>query len=113
VAGRSTRLRIFNILNGKCFYCGCQLDFEDFHLDHFVAKSCNGGGFDDDNLVPSFPECNHCKSNLTLEEFREKLSSEIFNTFQGKMISKYYKIKPKRIKFYFEKEYEKWHFIER
>lgn len=106
MASQSSRQRIYQMLNGKCFYCGCDLDRANFHLDHFIAKSTNGGGFEKENMVPSCPECNLCKSNLTLEEFREKLSSEILDTFQGKMISKYYKVRPKRIKFYFEKEFK-------
>lgn len=73
-------------------------------MDHYIAKSSDGGGLEEGNLVPSCPECNLCKGNLTIEEFREKLSKDIFNSFQGKMIKKYYKVKPKKIQFYFEKE---------
>ena len=94
------RKKIFNMLNGKCFYCGCDLDINNFHLDHFKAKSLGNG--QKDNLVPSCVDCNLCKSNLDIEKFREKLSTKIFQSFQGKMISKYYGVKPKKIKFYFE-----------
>lgn len=96
------REKVFKILNGRCFYCGCKLDFDNFHMDHFVAKSSNGKG--GKNLVPSCPECNLCKSNLDVESFRQKLSSDILNSFQGKMIQKYYKIGFQPITFYFEKE---------
>lgn len=98
------RLKVFKMLNGKCFYCGCKLDFDNFHLDHFIPKSSNGSR--ENNLVPSCPECNLCKSNLSLEEFRDKLSKEIWGSFYGKLIRKYYRVKPQKVEFYFEKEHK-------
>ena len=98
------RLKIYKLLDGKCFYCGCKLDFDNFHLDHFIPKASNGSR--ENNLVPSCPECNLCKSNLSLEEFRDKLSKEIWGSFYGKLIRKYYRVKPQKVEFYFEKEHK-------
>ena len=95
------RLKVFKMLDGKCFYCGCKLDFDNYHIDHFIPKAMNGGY--ESNLVPSCPECNLCKSDLTIEQFREKIANGIYNSFQGKILRKYFKIKPTKVKFYFER----------
>ena len=94
------RERIYHILDGRCFYCGCKLDFDNFHLDHFKAKS--KGGKTTDNLVPSCPECNLFKSNLDIEEFRDKLKNIFDSSYHARMISKYYEVKYKPIVFYYE-----------
>ena len=94
------RRKIFNMLDGRCFYCGCELNYEDFHLDHFKPKS--SGGTRNDNLVPSCTQCNLFKSNLDIESFRNKIAMLPFDDFHGKIISKYFNIQPKPIVFYFE-----------
>lgn len=94
------RRTIFNMLEGRCFYCGCLLEFNNFHMDHFLAAS--RGGKRESNLVPSCPECNLCKKGMSIEEFRQYLSKDLFETFQGRIIHKYYKIDYQPIRFYFE-----------
>lgn len=69
----ASRKRIFNKTNGRCFYCGCGLDIDDFHMDHFYPKS-KGGKANYENLVPSCPFCNLRKRDLSIEGFRNKLS---------------------------------------
>lgn len=95
------RETIFSMLDGKCYYCGCDLDINTFNMDHFKAQS--QGGRVKDNLVPSCPECNSCKYDLDIEGFRDKLMNKIFNSFHGKLMRKYYGVKPQKIQFYFEK----------
>lgn len=95
------RKRVFNLTNGKCYYCGCTLDFDNFHIDHFIAKACGGGG--NNNLVPSCPECNLAKSNLSIEEFRNKIKSMKNESYTGRMIGKYFHIEDTDIEFFFEK----------
>lgn len=97
------RKRIYDMTGGRCFYCGCELDPEDFHIDHFKAKE--KGGKDSGNRVPSCQDCNLCKSNLDIEEFRDKIAG-FMNDYHVRMISKYYDIKKKPIVFFFEKEAE-------
>lgn len=80
------RKKIFDKTGGRCFYCGMPLDFHDFHVDHFIPKA--RGGKDADNLVPSCPDCNLSKADLTIEEFRAKIGSYAYS-FQGRMIIKY------------------------
>lgn len=100
MASEIKRRKIFKMLNGRCFYCGCYLDFNNFHMDHFKSKK-NGGKIKD-NLVPSCPECNLYKGSLDIDEFRIKIAGDVWDTFQGKIIAKYYNVKPKSLLFYFE-----------
>lgn len=97
---KTKRQIVYEMLDGKCFYCGCQLNYDNFHLDHFKAKST--GGTRVHNLVPSCPECNLFKSNLDIESFRNKIASLYTDSFHGKIIGKYYKVKNEPIVFYFE-----------
>lgn len=80
------RKKIFDMTGGRCFYCGMPLDYNDFHVDHFIPKAL--GGKDKDNLVPSCPDCNLSKGDLTIDEFRAKISSYAYS-FQGRMVIKY------------------------
>ena len=105
MASERKRTTIFNMLGGRCYYCGCELDFDNFHMDHFKAKK--DGGKVHNNLVPACPECNLCKNDLTIEEFRRKVSFDLFCTFQGKMIRKYYGVGPRPVTFYFEEVQER------
>mgnify|MGYP003100097143 FL=1 len=93
------RVEIYNITNGKCFYCGCELNIKSFHIDHFVARCKNGKQHK--NLVPACPDCNLSKGGLPLEDFRKKLSSLLKN-HQGRMIKKYYNVTSRSITFYFD-----------
>lgn len=94
------RENIYSITNGKCFYCGCELELETFHADHFIPKS--SGGKTRKNLVPTCADCNLSKGKLSLEEFREKISRLPFDNHKGRIIAKYHKIDSKPIRFYFE-----------
>lgn len=76
------------------------MDPNDFHMDHFFPKE--KGGQRKKNLVPSCQDCNLSKSNLSIEEFRDKINRLIPDTHRGRMISKYYGVKKAPIKFFFE-----------
>ena len=94
------RKTIFDMTEGRCFYCGCQLDFQSFHIDHIKPRA--SGGKDRNNCVPACIDCNLSKGSLSIEEFRDKLSRLLDDSHKGKMIDKYYHPKRKPIKFYFE-----------
>lgn len=98
---KGTRKRVFCKTNGKCFYCGCELDINTFHMDHFIPKTKNGKG--GENLVPSCPDCNCFKADLSIDEFRDKISQIFNSSIQGKMIPKYFDINISAVKFYYEK----------
>ena len=94
------RNEVFEMFDGRCAYCGCELDYGTFESDHFLAVAL--GGKIKSNLVPACPDCNVAKSCLTIEDFRDRLSDKIINSFHGRLMQKYYGIKPKRVQFYFE-----------
>ena len=77
VALTKYRQRIFDKTSGRCFYCGRVLDANNFHMDHFFPKA-KGGKANYKNLVPACPFCNLRKSDLSIEEFRQKLT-RLFN----------------------------------
>lgn len=96
----SKRMKIFSMTGGRCFYCGCELDFNDFHLEHFSPKA--NGGKVANNLVPSCPDCNLQKSTLSVEEFRERIRHIATDTHHGRLMMKYYNFPDKPIVFFFE-----------
>lgn len=95
------RRKIFELTKGRCFYCGCELELENFHVDHFIPKA--SGGKDSKNAVPACPECNLAKSNLTVGQFRDKLETLLDYTHHGRLIDKYYAPARVPIQFYFER----------
>lgn len=97
----SVKEKIFNVTNGRCYYCGCKLDFNNFQVDHVLPRSKNGA--DKNNRVPSCSDCNIIKNNHTEEEFKKILESYFKKDIHVRMISKYLSIKEKPINFYFEK----------
>lgn len=95
------REKVFRLTKGRCYYCGCKLNIKDYQIDHFIPKS-KGGGFVD-NFVPACRDCNIIKSDYTIEEFRNIIENMIVDNITGRMISRYYVVKKKKIIFYFEK----------
>lgn len=99
----SKREKVFSKTFGKCVYCGCDLEFDNFHVEHMIPKSkMQNNKSNIDNLFPSCPDCNLIKGNLDVEEFRKKIENLMFYDTKCRMIKKYYNVKPKHIKFYFE-----------
>lgn len=96
----ANRKKVYEITNGRCFYCGCKISIDNFETDHFVAKACGGSGIN--NLVPACRECNQCKGSLDIEQFRAKIEALPYKRFTGRMIAKYYKVKKRKIRFFFE-----------
>ena len=102
IATPNMRKKIFDSLGGRCAYCGCELDFNDFHIDHLIPLS--KGGTNGKNRVPSCPLCNLCKHDLDLEDFRKKIEGIFDDISYGKvgLIKKYYNVELKKRSFYFE-----------
>ena len=97
---KARRKEVYEITRGHCFYCGCRLDLNNFHIDHYQARSNGGQGRK--NLVPSCPECNLAKGKQDIEEFR-KMIEKYYDDYHVKMIKKYMKVTKKPVVFYFEK----------
>lgn len=70
-ANNGLRLMLFGNTDGKCWYCGIDLDLDTFHIDHVVPRR-HGGTDDLSNLVASCPPCNMSKGANSLEQFRKK-----------------------------------------
>ena len=107
---KGQRHNAFRRMNGRCAYCGCKLNENNFHVDHFVAKA--NGGKAHENLVASCPDCNISKGKLSVEQFRseiENLDKTILGSMKGRMLTKYFIVKREPVVFYFEKiGAEKW-----
>ncbi len=100
MASNTKRVKIYGITQGRCYYCGCELNLEDYHIDHVMPKA--KGGKTENNLAPACQDCNLYKGDLSVEEFREKIQGLISDRSIGRLISKYYAIEKKDITFYFE-----------
>lgn len=78
---------IWDKTNGKCWYCGKDLIMRKgkagigFHTGNnlFVIEHLDGSIRDDiNNLLPACNGCNASKGSRSLEDFRDKLSMEIY-----------------------------------
>jgi len=65
---KSNRLEILKRDEFKCFYCLCDLNHDDFYLDHIFPRS-NGGHDWKTNLVTSCRDCNTRKNTEDAESF--------------------------------------------
>lgn len=79
---------VFKKYNGRCAYCGCELNKSNFNVDHIMPRM---RGFSNDELVkygrergkdhlqnynPCCSSCNSSKSNYTLEKWRSEISKK-------------------------------------
>lgn len=81
-------------------------------IDHELAKA-NGGEDTEDNLVLSCPRCNSLKSNMSLDQFRERMKWQLsgmpyFSPDQVAHLKKWYGIdlKPRDTRFWAERRKE-------
>ncbi len=77
---KTKRIEVWNKYNKHCAYCGCELTYEEFNVDHIQSKLHHEYyGLDNqdrmDNLNPSCRQCNFYKSGGTIEQFRKNLST--------------------------------------
>jgi 5-methylcytosine-specific restriction endonuclease McrA len=93
---KKKRSIVFAKYNGRCAYCGCELQ-KGWHIDHlkpinrvktrrydreqdkFIVKIIIGNPENDcfENMVPSCPSCNNYKSNYTIEMFRQGIKEMV------------------------------------
>ena len=59
---------LFELQDGKCAYCGCDLNINGKHLDHILPLS-RGGQHSVSNVHWVCPKCNLSKGNKTEEEW--------------------------------------------
>ena len=67
---------LYEEMNGKCGYCGCELDYKKATIDHKVPLAV-GGTNDRENLIISCFSCNHYKRNRDIECFRASIKNTV------------------------------------
>jgi hypothetical protein len=120
---KDLRLKVYNKYDGRCAYCGKEIEYKDMQVDHILpkcrghfynseymkrAENLKGNSVDDfENLNPSCRRCNHYKRANSIEVFRRYIS-EIPRKLKSRYIYKvglnYGLIQEtnKEVKFYFE-----------
>lgn len=81
---KELRKQIYDSCNGKCAYCGTEIELSRMQIDHIIPfdfqefYSAHSYDLNDiDNLLPACRSCNNYKSSLTLDKFRNAI--ERFN----------------------------------
>jgi len=64
--------------DGRCAYCGCDLQDIQWHIEHMIPGRRGGKG--GENLIASCPTCNLRKRSRTPAEFKVYLSNRVTNT---------------------------------
>ena len=91
-----SRQKVYNKYNGKCAYCGQEIDMKDMQIDHVICKKnflmhiknkwkipkfLSHLTEDDvnhhDNLFPTCRICNNWKSTFDVESFRSEIAIQI------------------------------------
>lgn len=78
---QAERKAVYDKYNGHCAYCGCDIPFKGFNVDHLHCLRNYEGteeltGIDVhsiDNLMPACGSCNRYKATMDLETFRKQL----------------------------------------
>lgn len=104
---RRQRKDIHMKYGGRCAYCGKVIAYEEMQVDHIIPLR-KGGPDDSSNYAPACRTCNHYKSTLTLEQFRqqlEKIQSRLKDVYIYRLALQYGLVKECRnkVEFYFEK----------
>jgi 5-methylcytosine-specific restriction endonuclease McrA len=112
---------IYNKYNGHCAYCGCEISFDNFSVDHIepvfrghtndqITSFGRTRGVDSlDNYNPCCKSCNSSKATFTLEKWRSEISKKFDRCARDcssySMLLRFGLIEEKRnsVLFYFEK----------
>lgn len=106
---KAERKIVYDKCGGHCAYCGCDLALKDMQADHVKALyTC--GADDISNMLPACRSCNHYKSTLGVEDFREYLGGlhdrMLRDNVNYRTLTRYGIIQQVKtqIQFYFEQE---------
>ncbi len=101
------RLAVLQKTNWRCAYCGIELGFDGFQVDHVVPLRM-GGKDEMDNMLPTCRSCNHYKRGNSLEGWRRMLE-QTPETLRRDNYTYRQAVKfglvtptPKKVRFYFE-----------
>lgn len=74
---KKVRKEVYNIFNGHCAYCGCEIPEDNFDVDHITSHMWNKGTDEIDNYYPSCKDCNKFKMCSPIERFRKNIKDTI------------------------------------
>lgn len=69
---QTIREDVYEKYDGRCAYCGCELDMKEMQVDHFIAHM-EGGEDTLENYMPSCSICNRVKSTLSINKFKDEI----------------------------------------
>lgn len=108
---KEVRLQVYHKYNCRCAYCGCWIAYKDMQVDHlesvYRAELANKPVDESiDNYMPACRACNFYKSSMSLEDFREMVSTlheRLEKLFIYRLAKKYGMVVEKPMpRFYFE-----------
>ena len=78
---QAERKAVYDKYNGHCAYCGCDIPFKGFNVDHlhclrnyeYTEEFTGIDVHSIDNLMPACGSCNRYKAAMDLETFRKQL----------------------------------------
>lgn len=109
---KNKRLEVYNKYGKKCAYCGNDIEYKNFQIDHYIPQRYyykhDGDKNDIENLKPSCKRCNHYKRDYLPNEWRnlmKTLHERIEKQYINKVAIDYgiIVLKPFDGLFYFEK----------
>lgn len=84
---KADRIKVYNKYDGRCAYCGKQINYRQMQIDHIRPQKKFYYGLiseipaynvhDECNLNPACRRCNIHKYDLSIEEFREMISNKL------------------------------------
>lgn len=113
---KKVREQVYQKYEGHCAYCGRELEYKDFQLDHLLPIANWGGRHTEEeiecfaNYMPACRRCNHYKRGYFIESFRkmiETIPAKLQRDNYIYKIGKDYGLiteHPKKISFYFEQQ---------
>ena len=85
---KELRQKVYWKYGGRCAYCGTEIEFKKFQVDHFWPKylahmepSLDNNRFD--NLMPSCAKCNNYKHGMRPETFRSEIALQVTRLIIG------------------------------
>lgn len=111
---KEDRLKVYSKYDGRCAYCGRELEYSEMQVDHLIPLRLAEKSLDNldtlGNYMPACRLCNHYKRGNSMEAFR-KMIEEIPDKLERdsyiyKVGCRYGNVRPvqKPIAFYFETE---------
>lgn len=67
---KTERQTVYDKMGGRCAYCGCEINLREMQADH-ITPLRKGGADTVANMLPACRSCNHYKSTLTVQQFRQ------------------------------------------